>query len=108
MLGTNVSKDNHALFTFTASLTPAATAANVFAEQAFTVSFGNNSSTLPKRIALKTTDLLFVTGPGSGNACALVNARVKDNDEVFLGFENTTAGSLTHAAGTFRFLVVRL
>lgn len=103
MLGQNTPAQSHALFQFSLSLTPAAVAANVAAEQAVSV-----ASALPFGITLKTTDAILVTGPGTGNACALVGARVKDADEVYLVYDNPTAGSLTPAAGTHNFVVVRL
>lgn len=94
-------------FVFTASLTPASVSANVAAEQAFTVTAGNNSSTLRKGLTLRDTDLVFVTGPGTGNASALVGARINTSGQLVLVFENTTAGALTPAAGTHRVFVVR-
>lgn len=103
MLGQNTPAQSHALFQFSLSLTPSAVAANVAAEQAFSV-----ATALPYGITLKTTDAILVTGPGTGNAAVLCGARVKDADEVYLMFCNTTAGSLTPAAGTHTFVVVRL
>lgn len=88
------------IFGFEASLTPAATAAASAVEQAFTV------TTSP--VALKDTDLVFVSGVSSGNNVAIGDARVNTSGQVVIQFINPTAGSLTHAAGTFRFLVVRL
>ena len=88
------------IFGFSESITPAATAANVAAEQAFT------PANAP--VDLKSSDLLFVSGPGAGNALLLGTARVNSTGQVVLNIVNTTAGSLTHAAGTFRFIVVRL
>lgn len=103
MLALNTPAEAHAIFQFSKSLTPSSVAANVAAEQAFSV-----ASALPPAISLKTTDVLLVTGPGTGNAVALCSARVKDADEVYLTFCNTTAGALTPAAGTHNFVVVRL
>jgi hypothetical protein len=103
----NTQLDRACAFVFTASLTPSSVSANVAAEQAFTVTAGNNSSTLRTGIALRDTDLVMVTGPGTGNASALVGARVNSSGQLVLVFENTTAGSLTPAAGTYRVFVVR-
>ena len=95
------------IFTFTVSLTPSAVSANVAAEQAFTITAGNNSSTLRAGLGLEAGDFVSVTGPGTGNASALVGARVNSSGQLVLVFENTTAGSLTPAAGTYRVLVVK-
>lgn len=103
----NSQGDAHSIFTFTVSLTPASVATNVAAEQAFTVTNGNSSSTLRKGLTPRDTDLVFVTGPGTGNASALVGARINSSGQLVLVFENTTAGSLTPAAGTYRVLLVR-
>lgn len=91
--------EKSSIFGFTASLTPAATATNVAAEQAFTV---------VAPVALKSTDLVFVTPPAPGNALGLAGARVNSTGQLVLNFVNTTAGSLTWPAGTFSVLVVRL
>jgi hypothetical protein len=103
----NTQGERASAFVFTASLTHAAVATNVAAEQAFTVTNGTNSSTLRKGLTLRDTDLVMVTGPGTGNASALVGARVNTSGQLVLVFENTTAGSLTPAAGTYRVFVVR-
>lgn len=91
--------DQNCLFTFTVNLTPAATAAALAAEQAFTL-----ASNLPK---LKATDHVQVTGPGSGNAVALVGARINATGQLVLVLMNPTAGALTHAAGNFIVKIVR-
>jgi hypothetical protein len=94
-------------FHFSVSLTPASVATNVAAEQAFTVTAGSNSSTLKAGQALREGDMVFVTGPATGNASALCGARVNSSGQLVLVYVNTTAGSLTPAAGTFRVFVVR-
>lgn len=103
----NTQLDRACMFVFTVSLTPASVAANVAAEQAFTVTAGNNSSTLRAGITPRDTDLVMVTGPGTGNASALVGSRINSSGQLVLVFENTTAGALTPAAGTYRAFLVR-
>jgi hypothetical protein len=103
----NTQGHSASLFHFSVSLTPASVATNVAAEQAFTVTAGSNSSTLRAGVALREGDLVFVTPPAMGNAVALVCARVNATGQLVLVFSNTTAGSLTPAAGTYRVLVVR-
>jgi predicted TIM-barrel enzyme len=103
----NSQGDAHSMFTFTVSLTPASVSANVAAEQAFTVTNGSSSSTLRKGITPRDTDLVMVTGPGTGNSSALVGSRINSTGQLVLVFENTTAGGLTPAAGTYRVFLVR-
>ena len=92
---------------FTISITPAATAAASAVEQAFTVTAGTNSSTLPAGVVLDATDLVVVRGPASGNNVAIGTARVNSSNQVVVTFINPTAGSLTHASGTFIVFVAR-
>lgn len=92
--------DKSSIFGFSESLTPAATAAASAVEQTFTPT--------KNPVDLKSTDMVFVTGPSSGNNVAIGDARVNSSGQVIIQFINPTAGSLTHAAGTFSFLVVRL
>lgn len=92
---------------FTVSLTPAATAAASSVEQAFTVTGGSNSSTLNSGVALDSQDFVSVTGPASGNNVSLGNARINATGQLVITFINPSAGSLTHAAGTFVVLVAR-
>jgi hypothetical protein len=94
-------------FTFTVSLTPSSVATNVAAEQAFTVTAGSNSSTLRAGLSLAEGDFVAVAGPGTGNSSALVGARVNSSGQLVLVYVNTTAGSLTPAAGTHRVYVVK-
>lgn len=96
----HVALDSRCEFVFTASLTPAATSAATSAEQAFTV-------TASAPVALRSTDHVSVTGPGSGNAVALGGARINASGQLVIAFINPTAGSLTHAAGTFIVKVAR-
>lgn len=95
--------DSHSVFGFTVALTPAATAAASAVEQAFTV-----TSSLPPGAKLKSSDLVSVTGPGSGNNVALGGSRVNASGQLVIQFINPTAGALTHAAGTFSVKVARL
>ncbi len=92
---------------FSVSLTPASTAAASCVEQAFTVTAGNNSSTLRAGYLPKATDLVFVSPPSSGNNVGIAGARVNTSGQLVIKFINPTAGSLTHAAGTFLVWVVR-
>lgn len=88
-----------AVFT-TGTITPAATAAATSVEQSFTVT-GQPST-------LKATDIVFVnSAAGSGNATAVTGARINSTGQLVLNITNPTAGSLTHAAGTFTVFVVR-
>jgi hypothetical protein len=86
---------------FTVSLTPASTAAAVVAEQAFTVTAGSNSSTLPAGVTLAATDYVSVSGPASGNSAGMGTSRINSTGQLVINFVNPTAGALTHAAGTF-------
>ncbi len=108
MQGSNNAADRRSVFMFTVSLTPAATATIVSAEQAFTVTPGSNSSTLPVGITLRDTDFVQVTGPSSGNSSSITTARINATGQLVIRFVNPTAGSLTHAAGTFVVLISRL
>ena len=91
--------DSQSLIVFTEALTPAATAADSVVEQSFLVPSGTP--------ALRTTDQVLVTGPGSGNALGIGGAHVVDATHIKIAFINPTAGALTHAAGTFGFIVIR-
>jgi hypothetical protein len=91
--------DSQCFFVFSTVFTPAATALSSSAPQAITVPSG----TPP----LKLTDSIFVCCPASGNAVAAAGARVTSATTVEVKFVNPTAGALTHAAGTFGFLVIR-
>lgn len=94
----NVALGRMSMFGFAVTLTPAATAAASAVEQAFTL------SGVP---ALLATDVVDVTGPGSGNNVCLAGARVNATGQLVLQFANPTAGALTHAAGLFRVCVTR-
>jgi hypothetical protein len=96
--------DSRSTFGFSVSLTPAATAAASAVEQAFTVP----AASLPAGVKLKVGDLVYVTGPGSGNNVAVGGARINSSGQLVIQFVNPTAGALTHAAGTFNVLVARL
>ena len=103
----NTQGASNSMFHFSVALTPAATAAASAVEQAFTVTAGNNSSTLKAGAVLREGDMVFVVGPTSGNNVAVGTARVNSTGQLVIRFLNPTAGSLTHAAGTFRVFVVR-
>jgi hypothetical protein len=96
-----------AAFHFSVTLTPAATAAASAVEQAFTVTAGSSASTLKAGAVLREGDMVHVTGPASGNNTFVGRARVNTAGQLVLQIANPTAGSLTHAAGTFRVFVVR-
>lgn len=82
------------------SITPASVGAAVCAEQSFLVPLG----TPP----LRTTDYVNAANvTPSGNASALVSARVIDATHVGITYCNPTAGALTPAAGVVNVLVVR-
>lgn len=93
--------DAHSIFGFSVSLTPAATAAASSVEQAFTVS-------PPQGAKLKSSDLVLVSGPASGNNVSIGNCRVNATGQLVITFVNPSAGSLTHAAGSFSVLIARL
>lgn len=93
--------DTASFFSFSmGTLTPAATAAASAVEQSFPVPAGTP--------ALKTTDMVSVYAPNSGNNVAVVSARVVDATHIAIKFLNPTAGSLTHAAGVFTIGIERL
>lgn len=94
----NVVVDGKSVWSWTDSLTPGSTGSATTAEQAFTV-----SSPVP----LKTTDMIFVSPPASGNAVGVGAARASSATQVSVRFVNPTAGGLTHAAGVFGFLAIR-
>ncbi len=96
--------DKSSIFGFSVALTPAATAAASAVEQAFTLSTTAGIPGLP----LLPGDIVVVTGPGSGNNVAVGGARVNSSNQLVIQFINPTAGSLTHAAGTFVVKVSRL
>lgn len=93
---------------FTVALTPAATAAASAVEQAFTVTPGSNSSTMPAGVALAITDVVHVSPQAaSGNNVTVGTARINSTGQLVIQFVNPTAGSLTHAAATFNVIVHR-
>lgn len=96
----NVALDSHCQFSFNVALTPAATAAASAVEQAFSMPAGTPT--------LKAGDVVDITGPGSGNNVCLVGARVNATGQLVIQFANPTAGSLTHAAGTFGVVITRI
>jgi len=56
---------------------------------------------------VKTTDWVFVSPPGQTAGVTIGSARVSADDTVSVQFVNPTAGSVTPAAGTHKFFVVR-
>ena len=77
-----------------------ATAAASAVEQAFTI------TTSP--VVLKSTDVVTVSGPGSGNNVAVGGARINATGQLVIQFINPTAGALTHAGGSFVIHVRRI
>jgi hypothetical protein len=92
------------VYVMTATLTPAATAANTCIEQSFTVaSTGNNTGLQGLRVG----DYVDVTPPSITNGVGLVHARVSANGTLTIAFQNSTAGSLTAPSGAYQILVIR-
>lgn len=79
----------------TVSITPASVLAATTAEQTFTVP------------GVQTGDFVFVTSPSITAGTGIVNARVSAAGSVAIAFVNATAGALTPAAGSYKFLWVR-
>lgn len=77
-----------------ADLTPAAVAADTSAEQTFTVA------------GLDVGDVVFVSGPSTAGI-GIVGARVSAANTLAITYANSTAGSLTPAAGTYQIGVIR-
>jgi hypothetical protein len=94
-----IALDSRSLFVFQAPLTPAPTPAARAVEQAFTM-----PTSAPK---LKSTDAVLVSGPGSSNDVTITNSRINSSGQLVIQFSNTTAGALTHAAGTFNVVIIR-
>lgn len=80
---------------FSQSLTPASVAANISAEEGFTVA------------GLTTADKVIVNGPAPTAGTGIVNARVSAADTLTLCFANFTAGALTPTSGTYLIVAVR-
>ncbi len=78
-----------------ATITPAEVAANVTAEQTFTVS------------GLSTADAVFISPVATGNATMAGQARVSAADTLAVIYTNPTAGALTPAAGVMNILAVQ-
>lgn len=78
------------------SLTPVAVAGSISAEQSFTV------------IGLQTGDYVDTNLSGAQTAgIGIVNARVSATNTLTVLFSNSTAGSLTPAAGTYTVRISR-
>lgn len=75
-----------ALYHLTASLTPAAVAANTTAEQTFAVT------------GLAVGDVVFVNKPTAQAGLGIVGARVSAANTLAITFSNNTAGSITPTA----------
>lgn len=85
-----------AIFTVSASLTPASVATVATAEQTFTVN------------GIQATDLtLLASYPARTNSVAPVECRASAANTIAITYVNPTAGNLTPPAGTYSFLVVR-
>jgi hypothetical protein len=78
-----------------ASLDVASVAANVSAEQTFTVA------------GLAVGDLVFVIKPALSAGLGIVNARVSAADTLAITFMNTTAAGIDPAAETYQIFVMR-
>ena len=90
-LGTPLTKDA----VYTPTLTPASVAAQITAEQTFSV------------LGLTTADKVIVNGPAPTAGTGIVNARVSAADTLALAFINTTGGPLTPASGIYTVLAFR-
>lgn len=75
---------------YTATVTPASVAANVCAEQTFTVT------------GLTTSDVVFINPVATGNATSAGQARVSAANTIAITYCNPTAGGLTPGAGTLK------
>ena len=80
---------------YTQTITPAAVASAVAAEQTFTVT------------GLTTADTVVVNPVATGNATAVASARVSAANTLAVTFINPTAGALTPAAGSWKILAFR-
>lgn len=79
---------------YSVALTPASVAANVVAEQDFTVT------------GVAVGDVVVgAQNPDFANATGVVGVRVKAANTIAIRFVNPTAGALTPGAGTWDFLV---
>jgi hypothetical protein len=96
----NVAVDGPCIFVISmGTITPAATAANLGLEQDFDVPAGTP--------ALKVTDAVLMSGVASGNSLVQCKARVKDSNTISIQYDNSTAGSLTYAAGAAYAVIIR-
>jgi len=81
---------------YSQTLTPALIAANVCAEQTFTVT------------GLATTDrVLAINNPSMSTPYGIVGMRVSAANTLALMFVNPTASTATPSAGTFKIIVIR-
>lgn len=79
---------------YTPTLTPASVAANLVAEEAFTVP------------GVKAGDVVVgYQNPAFGNSTGVVGVRVSADDTIAISFVNPTAGALTPGSGNWEFLV---
>ncbi len=78
-----------------ATLTPVSVAADLTAEQTFTVS------------GLSTDDAVFISPAATGNATMAGQARVSAADTLAVTYVNPTNGALTPGSGVFRILAVQ-
>lgn len=79
-----------------ATLTPASVSANTSAEQTFTVTGVDADD-----------KVAAVSSPNLGNATYIGGCRVSAANQVAIRFGNPTAGALTPASGTYKFLIAR-
>lgn len=85
-------------FNIAPSLTPVAVAANTTAEQSFTI-----------KGLLVATDMVsgYAYAAAQTAGLGITNMRVSANDTLQIGFQNSTAGSLTPVAGVYLLQVCR-
>ncbi len=85
----------YGLFLVRATITPASVGAATSAEQTFS---------LPN---VKVNDLVFINPPSTTAGTGVSGARITQADTVGITFSNSTAGSLTPAAGEYLFFIIR-
>ncbi len=81
--------------TYTATLNPAAVAANTTSEQTFSVP------------GLAVTDIVIVNKPSHTAGLGIVNARVSAANTLALTFQNTTAASIDAGAENYTIVSIR-
>jgi len=82
--------------TYSVALTPVSVAANITAEQTFTVA------------GLVINDIITLTKPSLDAGIGVVNVRVSVADTLAITYINATAGALTPTSETYKIMAVRL